>query len=153
MNRIVRLTSNDYRDFRRAYSKILYSFSAKGKSDTAAEILACKMATETSLRPKGEFLNHVEDPNREMYFFKVEDETQGYFELIFHDNKCNIFEFAVFERYKGYGSLMWEKALDIIKEHGAVKIELWCPYEGAQIFWKKKGFKPFLKDFFRRKVR
>lgn len=153
---LVRLTSNDYRNFRKAYSRIRYSFSEKGKGNPAAEELACKFATETATRTRGEFLNDVEAPNREMYFFRIDGETQGYVELIFKGKVCDIYEFTVFEHDKGWGSILFEEALKIIKERGCVKIELWCPYEGAQIFWQKKDFKPFYRNqilYFRRKVR
>lgn len=153
---IRQLTSGDYRNFRKAYSRIIYSFSEKGKGNPTAEKLACEIATATNTRGRGEFLNDVENPNREMFFLMVGDEIQGYFELVFRDKICDIYEFAVFEHHKGWGSILYEEALKRIKARECVRIELWCPYAGAQIFWKKKGFKAFYRnqmEFFRCKVR
>lgn len=153
---LVRLTSNDYRNFRRSYSRIRYSFFENDEDDRAAVDLACRFATETSTRTRGEFLNDVESPNREMYFFMIDGEIQGFFELIFKDKVCEIFEFAVFDHKKGWGSILFEEAYNIIKERECLKIELSCPFEGAQVFWQKKGFKPFYRNkqlIFRKKVR
>lgn len=155
-HRLLRLTSNDYRNFRRAYSRIRYSFCENEEENKAAIDLACRFATETNTRTRGEFLNDVENPNREMYFFMVDGEIQGFFELIFKDKVCDIFEFAVFEHHKGWGSILFEEAYKIIKERECVKIELVCPFEGAQIFWQKKGFKAMYRNqqlIFRKKVR
>ncbi len=157
MGELVRLTQHDYREFRRAYSKIVYSFSKPGMGDPVAEALACKIATETQLRKKGEFLDDLETPGREMYFYVIDGINQGYMEVIFKENKvCDIFEFAVFEHCKGYGSDLWEQTYKLIKERGMRKIHLWCPYEGAQIFWQKMGFTPFYSKqrlYYRKKVR
>lgn len=153
---LVRLTSDDYRNFRKAYSRIRYSFSEKGKGNMQAEELSAQIATEVSTRTRGEFLKDFGNPNREMYFFQRDGETQGYVELLFNEKLCWIHEFAVFEREKGLGSILFEETMRVIKEKGCVKIELWCPFEGAQIFWKKKGFKPFYKNqrlYFQKKVR
>lgn len=153
---LIRLTPNDYRNFRKAYSKFRYSFFENDEGNQEAVALACKIATETSTRTRGEFLNDVENPNREMYFFQVDGETQGYLELIFEGKVASIYEFAVFEHGKGWGTILYEEAEKIIKAHECVRIELWCPYEGAQIFWGKKGFKPFYRNqmlFYRKKVR
>lgn len=153
---LVRLTTSDYRDFRRAYSNIKYSFFENDQGDQQAADLACKFATENFTRTRGEFLDHVESPDREMYFFKIDGEIKGFVDLIFNGKVCDIYEFAVFEHGKGMGTILYEDVHKIIKERGCVKIELWCPYEGAQIFWQKKGFKPFYRNqqlFFRKKVR
>ena len=153
---LVRLTSNDYRNFRKSYSRIRYSFFENDEENRAAVDLACRVATETNTRTRGEFLNDVESPNREMYFFMVDGEIQGFIDLIFNGKVCDIFEFAVFDHKKGLGTILFEEAYKIIKEKECVKIELWCPYEGAQVFWQKKGFKPFYRNqmlFYRKKVR
>lgn len=153
---LVRLTSNDYRDFRRSYSRIRYSFFENEEEHHAAVELACKFATETATRTKGEFLDDVESSNHEMYFFKVDGEIQGYFELILKDKVCEIYEFSVFEHKKGWGSILYEEVYKLIKERGFIAIELACPFLGAQIFWQKKGFKSMYKKqqlIFRKRVR
>lgn len=152
---LVRLTSNDYRNFRKAYAQIVYSFAEKGTMfDREAEKFSSKIATETNLRTKTEFLKDLE--SREMYFFQVDGETKGYVELIFKGRTCDIYEFSVFEHGKGLGTILFEETMRIIKERECTKIELWCPFPGAQVFWKKNGFQPFYKNkrmYFRKKVR
>ena len=141
MNRLVRITSNDYREFRRAYSKIEYSFWKKGEENRHLS----KIIRETiqfAIKNKSEFLKDVEDPNKELYFFTVDGEIQGIVELIFSKGTCNIYQFAVFHHGKGWGSVLFQETLRVIKEHKVNKITLWCPYEGAQIFWRKQGFYP-----------
>jgi len=84
LHRLVRITSNDYREYRRAYTRIEYSF---------------------------------------------------------------------FEKGKGLGTILYNEVLKIIKQHKCKRIELWCPFVGAQIFWRKKGFSLKTKDgFFGKRV-
>lgn len=152
---MVPVTPDDYRNFRKAYSMIRYSFF-EGDENQMAVDLACKFATETATRSKAEFLKDVESPNREMYFFTVNGENQGFCELIFKDKECEIFEFAVFKQKEGMGSILLREVQKIIKERNCVKIVLFCPFKGAQVFWKKKGFKPIYIQgqlLFRSKVR
>jgi len=100
------------------------------------------LMTQGAIKGKGDFLNEVEDPERELYFFEVDGETQGIVELIFSQNVCTIYQFAVFEHGKGLGTILYKEVLKIIQDHQIRKITLWCPYDGAQIFWRKQGFKP-----------
>ena len=141
MYRLVRITSNDYRDYRRSYEKIEYSFFKKGEEEP---LLAQKVRemTKGAIKGKGEFLDEVEDSKRELYFFKNEnDEIKGIAILVFDSNICDIYQFAVFAKGKGLGTLLYNEILKIIKEHKPYKITLFCPYEGASLFWKKQGFK------------
>lgn len=153
MYRLIRITSNDYRNFRRAYSKIEYSFFKKGEEQPEVVKTIMEM-TKNSIKGKGEFLDEVENPNKELYFFKVDDEIQGIVELIFsqNSNSCNIYQFAVFEHGNGWGTIVYQETLKIIKEHNCKNISLWCPYEGAQIFWRKQGFFPKQNDIFEKRI-
>lgn len=147
MYRLIRITSNDYRDFRKAYSKINYSFFLKGEEQPLLSQQINKMI-QFAIKGKGEFLDEVENPNNELYFFEIDGEIQGIIELIFSTNNiCDIYQFAVFEQGKGWGSLFYQEVLKIIKEHHCRKITLWCPYDGAQVFWRKQGFNPKSKCF------
>lgn len=83
MHRIVRITSNDYRNYRRTYSKIEYSFFKKGEENPWITRTVREMI-QGAIKGKGEFLDEVEDPERELYFFEVDNEIQGIFELIFY---------------------------------------------------------------------
>ena len=151
MYRLIRIASDDYRNFRRAYSKIEYSFFKKGEEQPHISATIRKM-TQSSIKGKGEFLDHVENPNNESYFFEVDGNIEGIAELIFKDKGCHIYQFSVFQHGKGWGTILYNEVLKIIKEHGCKRINLWCPYEGAQIFWKKQGFSFRQKDFFEKKI-
>ena len=137
---LVRLTSDDYREFRRAYSKLIYSIYDKKFMLYPLEEQITRKALEQEMRTRTKFRNDVESAEREMYFFQKDGETIGFFELSFHKGKCDIVEFFVFERYNGYGTIMWEEALKIARVRTPSRIELWTPYIGAQIFWKRMGF-------------
>lgn len=151
MYRLVRITSNDYRDYRRSYEKIEYSFFKKGEEEP---LLAQKIRemTKGAINGKGEFLNEVEDSKRELYFLKDQnDEIKGIAILIFDNNSCDIYQFAVFEKGKGIGTLLYNELLKVIEEHKPHKLTLFCPYDGAIIFWKKLGFKQKSQFFFEKK--
>lgn len=153
MCRLIRITSDDYRNFRRAYLKIEYSFFKKGEEQPEVIKTVMEM-TQNFIKGKGDFLDEVENPNNELYFFKVDDEIQGIVELIFsqNPNSCNIYQFAVFEHGKGWGTIFYQETLKIIKQHNCNKISLWCPYEGSQIFWRKQGFVPKENNIFEKRI-
>lgn len=153
MYRLIRITSDDYRNFRRVYSKIEYSFFKKGE-DQQWIIKAIKEMTQSAIKGKGEFLDEVENPNNELYFFTIDGEIQGIVELIFsqNSNSCDIYQFSVFEHGKGWGTIFYRETLKIIKEHNCKKISLWCPYEGAQIFWRRQGFVPKQNNIFEKRI-
>ena len=149
---LVRITSNDYREYRKAYSKIQYSFFKKGEEDYNI-INTVTEGIQSCIKTKSEFLKHVEAKKNELYFFYVEDEIQGIAELIFDGEMCNILEFAVFKHGQGLGTALYEEILKIIKMHKSKKIILYCPFEGAQVFWYKKGFSIDKKWIYKKKVK
>lgn len=153
MYRLIRITSDDYRNFRRVYSKIEYSFFKKGEEQPEVIKTIMEM-TQNFIKGKGEFLDEVENPNNELYFFTIDGKIQGIVELIFsqNSNSCNIYQFAVFEHGKGWGTIFYQETLKIIKEHNSKKISLWCPYDGAQIFWRKQGFVPKQNNLFEKRI-
>lgn len=144
MYRAIRVTTNDYRDYRKANSQIVYSICDKKDylRGYSFELSVSRQAIELSMRTRTKFIDAVQENEREMYFFYREEEMIGFFELFYHKGKCDIVEFFVFDRYQGNGRLMWDAALEKIKERNASRIELWSPYAGAQKFWKKMGFLP-----------
>lgn len=99
-----------------------------------------RKALEKETKTRTKFIEDVNSQEREMYFLKKDDENIGFFELAFHKGKCDIVEFFVFERYKGYGTIMWDEAMKVARLRKPSRIELWTPYVGAQIFWTKMGF-------------
>ncbi len=142
----MQLTTDDYRDFRRMYEKLVYSIYDKKIMLYSFENYVTRTALETKMRTRTQFIADLKLEDREMYFFKKDEENIGFFELSFHKGKCDIVEFFVVERYKGYGTKMWEEAQKVIRERKPSRIELWTPYVGAQIFWTKMGFKTFYID-------
>lgn len=154
MHELVRVTTKDYRNYRRCYERIEYSFCKKGEETPNLSKMISEM-TKPFLPGKGEFLNHVENPCRELYFYKIDGEIEGYVELIFKKEVCKIYQFSVYQHGKGWGSSLFDEIMKIIKTHRCKKIHLWCPYEGAQQFWLKKGFSrmSFKSDFFKKNVK
>ena len=137
---IVQLTSNDYREFRRAYSQLIFSIFDKRALMYQLEDQVTRQALEKEMRTRTKFIEDINSPDRTMHFFKKGEETIGFFELSFHKGKCDIVEFFVFKRYSGYGTIMFEEAVKVARQRKASRIELWTPYIGAQIFWTKMGF-------------
>ncbi len=137
---LVRLTPDDYPEFRRAYSKLVYSIYDRKSMLYFLENKITRQALEKEMRTRSKFRKDLESEDREMYFFKRDDETIGFVELSFHKGKCDIVEFFVYERYRGYGTTMWEKTMEAARERKPSRFELWTPYIGAQIFWSKMGF-------------
>lgn len=148
-------------DFLKSYNKIkndrisiFYRFFDGSHTEQPEVIKTVMEMTQNFIKGKGDFLDEVENPNNELYFFKVDDEIQGIVELIFsqNPNSCNIYQFAVFEHGKGWGTIFYQETLKIIKQHNCNKISLWCPYEGAQIFWRKQGFLPKENNIFEKRI-
>lgn len=139
--RLVRITSADYRDYRRTRAKVEYSYFPKGEEKPGVASLI-RQVTESEIPGKGDFLNLMEKDKNAFYFLKDGDEIKGIAELIFDDAKheCNICEFAVLQYGEGLGTILYHEVLKVIKERKATKMVLWCPFEGAQIFWRKMGF-------------
>lgn len=137
---LLRLTSDDYPEFRRTYNKLVYSIYDKASMLYFLENKITRQALEKEMRTRSKFVEDLNSQDRVMYFFKRDGETIGFLELSFHKGKCDIVEFFVFERYRGYGTIMWEEALKVARERKPSRIELWTPYIGAQIFWSKMGF-------------
>lgn len=146
-NHLVRITKNDYKDFRRAFVNVTYSM---GRNDFSQKILLPKQTPYIScVLGKGEFLDQIEKPENEFYFFKDSNEQIiGILLMIFNNRTCKISEFAVFEQNKGLGTELYNLALEIMKEKYIKLIELWCPFPGAQEFWKKLGFTKKFDDKF-----
>ena len=152
MHRLVRITSNDYRNFRRAYEKIDYSFFKKGEEEPWVSEQVREL-NKNFIKGKGEFLDEVENPKKELYFLEVDGEIKGIVELIFEPDFCNIYQFSVFEHGKGLGTTFYQEVLKIIQEHKSRKIVLFCPYEGAECFWRKQGFKQKSNAFFEKRIK
>lgn len=140
---LARLTADDYEGFNSAYYKLVYSIYDKKLELYEIEEKLMVMAWKNGIRSKNDYIKDIENPSREMYFFKTGSKTIGFVELAYHKGKCDIVEFFVFERYQGYGSIMWKQTLKKIEERKPSRIELYSPYEGSQIFWRKMGFSPF----------
>lgn len=137
---LIRLTPDDYPEFRRIYSKLVYSIYEKTSMLYFLENKITRLALEKEMRTRTVFKADLASEDREMYFFKRDDEIIGFVELSFHKGKCDIVEFFVSERYRGYGTIMWEKTMEVASVRKPSRFELWTPYAGAQMFWSKMGF-------------
>lgn len=141
MYRLIRATSSDYRTYRRSFEKLEYSFFEKEEENSSLTKKIMKDAYDVEpIYGRGKYLDLIESANFEIYFFEKDGEVIGFVELIFSEAVCTINNFSVFEHGKGLGTLMFQETLNIIRSHHSQKITLWCPYNGAQIFWKKMGF-------------
>ncbi len=148
-NHLVRLTQNDYRDYRRTCSKISYSFHRDGDDPEFIPYELIRELSNKEIMGKGDFLNFIESSNIEMYFLKNSDEQIiGFVCFKFSDKDCYIAEFAVFEKRKGLGSELFELSKDIMKARGCNSISLSCPFLGSQEFWRKMGFYPKFHSMF-----
>ncbi len=152
MYRLIRLTSQDYRNYRKVYSNIKYSFFKKGEEKPYL-VSKVREALMAQIKGKGDYLSDIEDPNQELYFLEIDGNIQGFVQLIFHHNFCNIYEFAVFEHYKGWGTLLYDEVLKIVREKGLRWIKLYCPFDGAKVFWLKKGFSPRANNLFEKRIK
>lgn len=140
MYRLIRMTSNDYRDYRRTATKIEYSYWPKGQEIPGVAHMIAKIV-EFAVLGKGEFLDLVEKDEKEFYFLKEDDQIVGITQLVFSEKSCLIAIFAVLEHGKGLGTILYQETLKVIKERKVAMMEVWCPFAGAQIFWSKMGFR------------
>ena len=146
-NHLVRITDKDYRDYRRSYSKIVYSINQRGKPQLISEEMVNALSNSLlggGIMGKGDFLDMMEQPEKyALYFLKNDDEQIiGVLSLLFREKSCYIGEFAVFERGKGFGTELYSLALEEMRPHKVKLIELSSPplFAGAREFWKKMGF-------------
>lgn len=145
-NHLVRITDKDYRDFRRNYSKITYSFNKHGEPAQISEDEVREFSNNflNSIIGKGDFLDIMDEPEKyELYFLKNDvEEIIGVLSLTFSEKSCFISEFAVFERDKGLGTELYSLALEKMRPHGTRLIELSAPppFAGSREFWMKLGF-------------
>lgn len=145
-NHLVRITDNDYRDFRRSYSKITYSMNKRGEPAQVSEDEVRDVSNNflNGIIGKGDFLEIMAQPEKyELYFFKNDvEEIIGVLSLVFSDKSCYIAEFAVFDRGKGLGTELYTLALEKMRPHNTRLIELSAPppFAGSREFWKKLGF-------------
>lgn len=97
--------------------------------------------SQSSILGKGDFLDEIEKPNTAMYVYKNDaEENIGIAILTFSKRTCNIHDFAVFEKGKGLGTELYKQIKELILAKGCKEVILWCPFEGAQEFWKAMDF-------------
>lgn len=137
---LIGITENDYREYRKNFSKVEYSFARRGEIFPVPMKLIHE-ASMIGILGKGDFLDVIKDPKYALYFYKSDDsETIGITSLMFKGETCTIAEFSVFEHLNGLGTKLYEEVAKLCRKRGIYNIELWCPFEGAQEFWKKMGF-------------
>lgn len=145
-NHLVWITDQDYRDYRRSYSKITYSMNKHGEPAQVSEEEVREFSNHflDGIIGKGDFLDIMAKPEKyELYFFKNDaEEIIGVLTLVFSEKSCYIAEFAVFDRGKGLGTELYSLALEKMRPHNTRLIELSAPppFAGSREFWKKLGF-------------
>lgn len=149
---LISITENDYREYRKNFSKVEYSFAKRGEAFPVPMNLVREASNFTILK-KWEFLQVMKDPKYAFYFYKNDEgETIGIVFLKFTDKTCTIAEFSVFEHLKGFGTKLYEEVANLCRERGVYELVLWCPFKGAQEFWKKMGFYEKSDSFFYKKI-
>lgn len=135
---LVRITSNDYEEYLNTHKKIEYSNTPYGHESSPVLETIVQMAWRRAKDEKS-FLETINGSKKELYFLKQHGQIQGIVEISFRESLCYIHDFAVLKHGEGYGTILYQETLWLVKAHGAKNIELWCPWEGGICFWRKKG--------------
>ena len=134
------ITENDYREYRKCFTKVKYSITKKGEP-LSYPIGLLHDSYMNVILGKGDFLDVVKNPQNSLFFYKDDtDETIEIVFLTFKGKICTIAEFSVFDHFNGNGTKLYKEVANLCREKGVYDIELWCPFEGAKEFWKKMGF-------------
>ena len=147
-NYLEKMTEADYKTYRRISLETDFSMDKKGKEKRKIKKgalnplgLMAELILEESILKKEEFIKEIQKKENQMYFFKnSKGEVIGMLILSFSDRKCEIHELVVTESGKGLGTELYNLALERMKANATKTVELWCPFPGAQEFWKKNGF-------------
>ena len=137
MSYLIGITENDYREYRKNFSKVEYSFARRGEA-FPVPMKQIREVTNITILKKWEFLEVMKDPKHAFYFYKNDEgETIGIVFLKFTGKTCTIAEFSVFEHLKGLGTKLYQAVANLCRERGIYELELWCPFNGSKEFWKK----------------
>lgn len=148
MSYLIGITENDYREYRKNFSKVEYSFARRGEV-FPVPMKQIREVTNVTILKKWEFLEVMKDPKYAFYFYKNDEgETIGIVFLKFTGKTCTIAEFSVFEHLKGLGTKLYQAVANLCRERGIYELELWCPFNGSKEFWKKMGFYEKSDSFF-----
>ena len=141
MSYLISATEEDYRDYRKAYLTVRYSFEVKGDKSGGTYTESIYNMYKEVVLSKRKYLSLIKNPKKHLYFFKNnENKNIGYLLYSTTTYTCFIEQFAVFEQDKRHGTEMFLKLLEILRENEIRHIELWCPFSGAQEFWQTMGF-------------
>lgn len=145
---LISLTKDDFREYRKEFGKVEYSFTKKGEPPLM-EAGLIKQLSMTALMNRNDYNQIMDSPRSTLYLFKSDEDNQtiGVLAVTFDKKICTISEFCVFEHFKGLGTKLFEEVCALCREKGTYEIELWCGFPGSQEFWKKLGFyerKPFI---------
>lgn len=140
-NHLVRMTEKDYKDYKNSMSKIEYSIKCNESSHKLIPSQLIREISEATILKEEEFIELINKSIHEFYFFKNAcSEIIGIVVLSIQQKTCTINEFCVFETQKGYGTELLSLVVKTLQLKRIKYIELFCPFAGAQQFWKKKGF-------------
>lgn len=94
------ITENDYREYRKCFTKVKYSITKKGEPLSYPMGLLHDSYMNVILG-KGDFLDVVKNPQNSLFFYKDDtDETIGIVFLTFKGKICTIAEFSVFDHLR-----------------------------------------------------
>lgn len=147
--KLVRMTP-DYDCFllyRRAFARLDYSYFPDSEISEQKKKEIRNRASQ-GLFNSQEYESQLSQASVELYFIKNEkDEIIGATNLFFDNkgSKCILYigEFFLYNEYKrkGLGTIVFNLILEKARERKVFKIEMWCPFLGAQKFWEKMGFR------------
>ena len=108
MSYLIGITENDYREYRKNFSKVEYSFARRGEV-FPVPMKQIREVTNITILKKWEFLEVMKDSKYAFYFYKKDEgETIGIVFLKFTGKTCTIAEFSVFEHLKGLGTKLYQ---------------------------------------------
>ena len=104
-----------------------------------------------------DWIKYVSDKNLKTYILKKDNDLIGYFELIFHQNECELAYFGILEEYigKNFGGYMLSESIKIAFEKKIKR--LWVhtcslDHKNAILNYKARGMEVFKTEELKRKV-
>ena len=146
-----KLTSKDYDQFLVYYTQIEYSFFRDDNPFKNKEVVT-KFLTEAieKVSPRHVSYEGYLSLMRQGDIYLCRNEEDEVLGIILATpgltkKSITIHEFFVLKKYqrKNMGTKMYQDFLQYLKQQGyrKVSISLMCPFEGAEEFWKKMGFR------------
>lgn len=141
-------SNDDLTRFESGYHKMIFSNSiVRDKNNLRTFIeLDKKIQRESNIPESGKrfFETAMANPNENIVFISSKETgiDIGFAVIrINNDGSARIQAFTVYKHLVGRGRVFYNKLETFLKESGISTINIRVPYDGAQIFWTKMGFK------------